>query len=197
MTTSTFTEIASLKNQWKQWTAVVDLFARHDIARRQVKAEDYRALHARLLETCNGNTDAQDADFARRATEIASPWMSVESLNEAPRKILENLRATCHQLAEGRSKGLGRQLASQRWIPVAVFITLFVGAGLATLFVLDPSGGAGWKTGILDRVSQIEQTRKSTLLTNDGKLAFWVMAVAGGTVTAIMAYCVFRAPKQT
>lgn len=196
MSNSTFVETASVKSLWQQWTVIVDLFARGDIARRRVKAEDYRALHARLLETCQANTDAKVANFARRVAEIAGPWMTTESLNEAPAKILEDLHRSC-RLAEGKSVGLGRPSASQRWLSWAVFIALFVGAGLATLTVLEPSSGAGWKASVLDRLSQVEQTRKTSLMTNDGKLAFWVMAVAGGTVTAIMAYCVFRSPKQT
>ena len=196
MTSSMLTEVASLKSQWKQWKVIVGLFARRDMARHQVKAADYRALHARLLETCHGNTDAKVANFAQRAAEIASPWMSVESLNEAPVKILEDLQASC-ELAEGRSKGFVRRSASQRWISVAVFITLFVGGGLATLIALEPSSDAGWKAGVLNRLSQIEKTRQTSMVTNDGRLAFWVIGIMGGTVTAIMAYCVFRAPKQT
>ena len=194
--TSTYARVASLKSLWGQWTAIVDLFARRDIARREVKAEDYRALQAGLLEACHANRDAKLTEFARRAAEIARPWMSLESLNEAPTKILEDLRRSC-LLAEGRPSGGGRPLSSRRWLHLVVFISVFVGAGLVTLIAMEPSGRAGGKAGVLDRLSQVEQPRNISRLTNDGRLGWWVIGVAGGTVTAIMTYCVFRAPKQS
>lgn len=196
MTTSTTTELGSLKTLWKQWTMIVDLFVRRDLSRRHVRAGDYRTLHARLLESCRLNLDTHEAKFARRAADIATPWMSVESLNEAPAKLLEDLRKNC-LIAEGKSANPGRSRFSHPGVAAAVFIALTAVTCVVTLIALDSGTSAGWQAFAADHFSGVEQTRKVWASIDERRYSFWLIGGSVGVLTALMAYCVFRSPKQT
>lgn len=196
MTTSTTAELGSLKQLWKQWTTIVEMFVRRDISRRHLRAEDYRTLHARLLESCRLNLDTHEEKFARRAADIATPWMSVDSLNEAPAKLLEDLRKNC-RVAEGKSANSGRSLFSHPGVVAAVFIALTAAACVVTLIALDSGTSPGWQAFAADRLSGVEQVRKDWASIDERRYSFWLIGGGVGVLIALMAYAVFRSPKQT
>lgn len=196
MTTSTSADSASLNSLWGQWTVIVDLFARKQIARRHVKAEDYRALHARLLEACSHSAEAKVEKFARRAADLVRPWMSIESLDSAPAKILGDLLQSCRSV-EQESRGCGPSGASHWPLSAAVFVMLFVVVFFGTLIALNASGDSVRTTSVLGRLSEFGEMPKAFLKANEEQLGFWGMGALGGVVVAGMAFCVFRSPRQT
>src|SRR4051794_31796911 len=87
-------EYAALRDRWRRWTEVVELFARRRRARHRVDPRSYRALHAGVIESCR--SASATADGPRRALcrdleNLAQPWLTTGALARADRDLLLDL----------------------------------------------------------------------------------------------------------
>lgn len=195
--TSTPATKASRERLWKQWTVVVDLFVRKELSRRHIRPEDYRALHQRLLDACDSESaDEQTEKLARQAADVARPWQSVESLNDAPANILKDLWRSC-QTVNQKLHGSHSTTANMKWFSAALFVAVVVVAFFGTLISIGPGRDAGGTRIVQGRWSDVQHTVKSFMAANEGRVHLWTMGAIGGTAATIMAYVVFRSPRQT
>lgn len=102
----------ALKNYWRRWTVIVDLFARRRPARRRVDPIVYNALHQELIAACRARADAASEDsraYFDGLEELARPWLNPRALANADREILDSLLARCRVVEA--------ELGGQPWFP--------------------------------------------------------------------------------
>ncbi len=91
----------ALRASWRRWTAIVELFARRRLARRQVDPRAYRRLHQELLAVCRSLADSAGEEsqaYYRGLEDVARPWLSPRVLALADPQILDSLLARCRQV---------------------------------------------------------------------------------------------------
>jgi len=106
-------------HRWRQWTAIVELFARRKASRLKVDPEEYRALYQTLLrkaQTLESTAEGQDRDLMRGLQETVEPWLSIEAFRRADLLILLSLVEACH--VAGRR--LGGERESAGWLGKAL-----------------------------------------------------------------------------
>jgi hypothetical protein len=107
------TELATLRNRWRKWTALIEKFARRHRTRCSADAEAYRKLHKEVLELCRslaGRADETRRAFFESLEELAKPWLNPEVLERTDWEILLDVVARCDQAAGelgGRRYGPG------------------------------------------------------------------------------------------
>src|SRR4051812_4508289 len=104
----------ALRDCWRRWTVIVDLFARGRPARRRVDPAVYNTLHRELLTTCRSLADSAGEEsraYYERLEELARPWLSPKTLAHADREILDGLLARC--------RAVEAELGGQSWFSAA------------------------------------------------------------------------------
>ncbi|MEX2287859.1 MAG: hypothetical protein WD648_12270 [Planctomycetaceae bacterium] len=123
------TQLADLKELWRQWTAIVDRLAHRRRGGARISRGGYRALHATLLEACDAPmaaSDAMSADVPKRLGEIAQPWVTLESLKDSNQQILKSLLDRCLD-AERNLLGRSRRLVNlQKLISVCLLLAAVI-----------------------------------------------------------------------
>ena len=196
-TTATSPETAPVKKLWRQWTSIVELFAENRMARHQVKPEDYSTLHARVLQACRSisGTKQEAPPMVKRGAEIATPWLSLESLKSADHEILQNLYQSC-QAVQRELDSWGTRLGGVNRRSVALFALLF---GVVFLFGLALSNPAGTFEGLRKGWEYFVALRESVWLqvaSNPKTVRLWSVGSMAAVLTVIMAYVTFRSPKE-
>jgi hypothetical protein len=126
-------DFATLRRCWRQWTAVVELFARRRPLRHVVAPQQYEALHRELLAACRtpaGMAAETKRDFYQDLESLVQPWLSLYVLEQTPRDILFDLFARCQQVE--------RELGCRTWVdnlrrwalPLAALLTVAAGVAL-------------------------------------------------------------------
>lgn len=187
-----------LDRLWEKWKVVIDLFARQSIARHQIRADAYRTLHRQLLQSCESNTDARYEQFAHLAADIVRPWTNLESLNDAPTKILTDVRNSCLVVDLELQ---GKHSASLKTgVPaVVLFIILFVSIFLITLLVLFATGGATGTGGtgyLKDGVSSFQHATTAFLRAFEGRFHLWILGGLGVGVALFLAYISLQSTRK-
>jgi hypothetical protein len=103
---------AGLVRLWRQWLAIVEMFARFERARRRVDPHEYQSLQRRLVDTCRALARVPglpNGGVYDRMERLVSPWLTLGALEQADGEILNDL------LTLGRQ--LDRQLGGGRWWP--------------------------------------------------------------------------------
>ena len=101
-------EPATLQKSWRQWTAIVELFALRR-SRRHVDWQAYHDLHEELIEGCRARAAVADEakrSFYRQMEDLVLPWLTPKALAQADREILFSLLLFCRQAEQE----LGREL---------------------------------------------------------------------------------------
>jgi hypothetical protein len=137
-------EPANLERTWRQWTAIVELFALRR-SRRHVNWQAYHNLHQVLIEACRSRASAADAaerTFYRHLEDLALPWLTPKALAQVDREILFSLLLCCRRAEQE----LGRQQLepqtpdrrSSAYVAVvwgtALFLALTIVAWLISLY---------------------------------------------------------------
>jgi serine/threonine protein kinase len=135
-------EPATLERLWRQWTAIVELFALRR-ARRHVDWQAYHDLHQGLIEAAR--TRAAEADgsmraFFRHLEDLALPWLTPKTLAQVDQEILFSLLLCCRRAAEELNRELpppgsgSRSVASDSLVwGASTFLALTIIAWLVTL----------------------------------------------------------------
>jgi serine/threonine protein kinase len=133
-------EPATLVKSWRQWTAIVELFALRR-SRRHVDWQAYQNLHQGLIEACRARAAAAgevEQAFYRHLEDLALPWLTPKALAQVDREILFSLLLCCRRAEQE----LGIQLPapvnrSSAYITMvratAVFLALTIVAWLVSL----------------------------------------------------------------
>src|SRR6516165_283091 len=112
-----------LMRHWRQWTSIVELFARRRRARLRVDAREYEKLYKEMIAVFQ--SEAETADLPRRAfygylAELVRPWMTPRTLEQADGEILFDLWSKC----ENALRALGERSWHRklgRWTRSALF----------------------------------------------------------------------------
>jgi serine/threonine protein kinase len=135
-------EPATLERLWRQWTAIVELFALRR-ARRHVDWQAYHDLHQGLIEAAR--TRAAEADgnlraFFRHLEDLALPWLTPKTLAQVDQEILFSLLLCCRRAEEELNRELptsgtgGRSVAFDSLVwGASTFLALSIIAWLVTL----------------------------------------------------------------
>ncbi len=134
---------ATLQRAWRQWTAVVELFALRR-SRRHVDWQAYHNLHRALIEACRASAAAADEGertFYRHLEDLALPWLTPKALAQVDREILFSLLLCCRRAEQELGRGpSGPQPPGERssasitlvWA-AALFLALTIAAWLVSL----------------------------------------------------------------
>jgi hypothetical protein len=101
---------AALRAGWRQWTAIVEAFARRRPARRRVSPQAYARLHQGLLAACRSLAEtATEADksYYQGLESLAGPWLTAEVLARTDRQLLGDLWLRCRQVQRELGGGPG------------------------------------------------------------------------------------------
>jgi hypothetical protein len=131
-------ELAALRQHWRWWTALVEVFAGRHRGARVVDPEEYQALHRQLLAACRtlaGGAEGPERQLYQRLEELVRPWLTVYALRQADREILLDLLVRCRQ-AEQELPSQFRPRRVPRWaaaaligiVAVAVLLVFTAGA---------------------------------------------------------------------
>jgi hypothetical protein len=123
-------EPATLERLWKQWTAIVELFALRR-SRCHVDWQAYHELHRGLIEAAR--TRAAEADgamqaFFRHLEDLALPWLTPKTLAQVDREILFSLLLCCRRAEQELSRTL--PAPPEPAVPSAAFNTMVWGASV-------------------------------------------------------------------
>jgi hypothetical protein len=123
-------EPATLERLWRQWTAIVELFALRR-ARRHVDWQAYHDLHQGLIEAAR--TRAAEAEgnlpaFFRHLEDLALPWLTPKTLAQVDQEILFSLLLCCRRAEQELNRELPAPPESA--VPSVTFNTLVWGASL-------------------------------------------------------------------
>lgn len=187
-----------LDRLWEKWKVVIDLFARQNVARRQIRADAYRTLHRQLLQTCESNTDARYEKSAQMAATIIRPWTSLESLNDAPAKILSDLRNSCHAV-DREMQGLQDSGSKTGISAVVLFIILFLAIFLIALSVLLATGGGIETPGpgqLEGEISGFQRATMAFLKTFRGRFQLWILGSLGVGFVAFLAFISMQSTRK-
>ena len=86
-----------LRIAWAEWLGIVQRFANQGCGRHDVSSELYRSLYSGLqqrIEQSRGE-GTLDPTQLKLMRDLSEPWISVESLASADRKLLEELARRC------------------------------------------------------------------------------------------------------
>ncbi|MEN9554330.1 MAG: hypothetical protein RLZZ232_616 [Planctomycetota bacterium] len=131
-----------LRVAWGEWLRIVQRFAGQGCGRHDVSGEFYRSLYSSLQQRIEqsqveGTLDAEQLKLMR---DLSEPWITVESLASADRKLLEELTGRCSAVhPDWRSYGFQERKHFSR-----SSVIMFCGVLLAGL-----AGLAIWQ-GLLD-----------------------------------------------
>lgn len=86
-----------LRVAWGEWVRIVQRFASQGYGRHDVSSDFYRSLYSSLQQRIEqsqveGTLDAEQLKLMR---DLSEPWINVESLASADRKLLEQLTGRC------------------------------------------------------------------------------------------------------
>jgi hypothetical protein len=102
-----------VRRLWRDWTAVVEMFARRE-AYGRITPEEYAALHGELRRTLAGMLDGPERAYYEGLAKMAAPWLSIDVLENADREILLNLLVRCREIQ--RQLGIHRPIVVlRRW----------------------------------------------------------------------------------
>ncbi len=123
----------AIRSQWREWTAIVALFAQRRPGRHHVSKTNYQRLHGELLSRCQEKLASAEerCPLYQRMTELARPWRSVEALDAAEVEIARDLFDRCREV----QRVLGDRPAAARQARASLFLALSAGAAVAAAAV--------------------------------------------------------------
>ncbi len=126
----------TLKTRWKQWTAIIRLFALRADKRHALSEDNYNALHATLCQLCpaaeEDGTGAKAAD-ATPLRKLIAPWSTLQSLERANRALIDQLYDHCleaRDLIDGSHATRIRKRTALELAAGVIVLALAAGAGI-------------------------------------------------------------------
>jgi hypothetical protein len=182
-------ERADLRQSWRRWTAVVELFARRSRARFGVDPKEYEALHTGLMASCRGLAGVEaeaGKSFYGGLERLARPWLNAGALEQADREIVLDLYLRCREA--------GRRLGCWTWAHAlrrraGALIALAMAAAAAALLAV--FGGPLWPPLMRWLGDSWRTIRLAVLQT--GVNPWWLV---GGVVVGLM-FLIFLAGRRT
>lgn len=157
------TDRPALRAAWRQWTAVVSLYARRVRLRRGVDPAAYGVIHHEVVTICRGlvrQHEGAERAYYESLLDLAQPWLSVRTLTQADSAVLRDLLGRC----QGVERDLGgprvNLAQAGRWLAVllglaTLALAVFVvarGSGLDPAWWLDRLHG--WSEAVWQAVRQ-------------------------------------------
>jgi hypothetical protein len=129
-----------LQASWKEWTRVVCRFARHGVHTAEFSRQGYCRLHASLQEAIDRSLESMTGDVCvlRSMKELSAPWVSVDSLAAADRKLLQDLGERC--IAVQKTWGGAAEAAPQGRKTALVAVLLVLAASVAGILLVVTRG---------------------------------------------------------
>ena len=123
----------AIRSQWREWTAIVALFAQRQPGRHHVSKTNYQRLHGELLSQCQEKLASAEerCPLYQRMTELARPWRSVEALDAAEVEIARDLFDRCREV----QRVLGDRPAAARQARASLLLAVSAGAAVAAAAV--------------------------------------------------------------
>ena len=115
-------DLASLQERWQQWTNAIQSSVGHRDRLYRMDHQEYRKIHQTLLAACRAQVQQAEGKqkfFFQYLQDMASPWMSPETLASTDKDILQQLLARCRQAERelGCRKAVTR---SWHWLALVV-----------------------------------------------------------------------------
>jgi hypothetical protein len=186
--TGLLTTPANLGQLWRQWLAIIELFARQGRTHSQVDPKNYLILHRGLIATCRAlarDLDNPKREIYERMDRLVSPWLSVGALEKADREILNDLLLVC--------RVIDRQLGGRRGgTVVRRCVALVLVALIATGSLLLVPKVDGITSPYLDWAKGRLLEARWVITHSDGMA--WLF-VGGAVVTVLAIYLVSRTAR--
>jgi hypothetical protein len=181
------TRLAALREPWRRWTAVVELFARRRAARHRVDPGEYHRLHREVLETCErlaGSAEGDSRALGEGLAGLARPWLTPWVLDRADREILFDLLQRCRQ-AEEKLGGRPRARAAWRWAALGLL-------GVVALALVAVPPGWSWHSLLGQGRSWSDVAGAAIKRSSPSDRLF----AAGAVVTVVTVFLVSRASRR-
>lgn len=173
------TELAGhdLRRRWQAWTKVVRAFVTRPGAASRYDPAEYEAAHQELVAACEARAAVADGpaqDYFRELGDVARPWLTTRSLEQADRELLVALYRRCCQIDTELNRGFRAVLVLPR-LPNGYAVLAVVILGLAIV------AAAGGMPGAVDDLTRTVRAVFRQLTTAQQLLvAGAVVATAGG-----------------
>ena len=114
-----------LRASWTEWAKVIDRFACHGVQKSDYSQEQYRALYSRLQNHIAQSLEqmTMEAHVLNGMKELSAPWLSVDALASADKKLLKDLTDRCTAIQ--KTWAIVPE-SSRRWPTMAAFVLLFL-----------------------------------------------------------------------
>ena len=114
-------QYTDLLRDWDRWVATMRRIEKRRSPR--ISKRRYRNVHHRLLQRCQTKADHQvlhDSIFA-----IAAPWVSLDAISQADRRVLQEILIECDQLNHTiRSIGFRIAKKTRELVPLISFLSM-------------------------------------------------------------------------
>jgi hypothetical protein len=113
-------ELSELRELWQRWAALIAHVAGGRTAGKAISSQDYRMLYIALLQACRKSAEAADESMRAslgRLEQIVAPWVRLESVASADRKLLTRLMEQCDEAGRvfsGRASSSARRRPAVR-----------------------------------------------------------------------------------
>ncbi|MEI7698577.1 MAG: hypothetical protein WCK86_02170 [Planctomycetia bacterium] len=114
-----------LRASWNEWATVVNRFACHAVQKSEYSQERYRALYSSLQTHIERSLEEMtiEAHVLNGMKELSAPWLSVDALASADKKLLKDLTDRCTAIQKTWATA---PESPRRWPKTAVLVLLFL-----------------------------------------------------------------------
>jgi hypothetical protein len=91
---------SAFRDQWEQWTAIVESSLRRRGAHRWIHAEAFERFHGALVAGCEAlarETDGPQRAFFESLTDLVKPWLTPDSLMQTDPEVHDSVLRLCHR----------------------------------------------------------------------------------------------------
>lgn len=114
-----------LRASWNEWAKVVNRFAYHGVQKSEYSQEQYRALYSDLQNHIARSLErmTMEAHVLNGMKELSAPWLSVDALASADKKLLRDLMDRCTAIQKTWASA---PESPRRWPTTVAFVLLFL-----------------------------------------------------------------------
>lgn len=191
-------QTSDLKQAWREWIAIVQLFADRQTGRQKIQSEQYVAVHSRLTKAIDRvieefTDQGIDTVHLQDLLTLIQPWNHLNALQTAEHRIAQNL---CQQAKEHAKAFEPTQSESQLswWVAILCSVLAF----FVFYAVLDPETVSQWDkqlfgpTGLLGTLTTLWKEFEN----NRGNAQFLTILGGFAAMIVVMVVVVFRRPRN-
>lgn len=173
------TELAGLdlRRRWRSWTKVVRAFVTKPGAASRYDPAEYEAAHQELVAACEeraAGADGPARDYFRELADVARPWLSTRSLEQADRELLMALYLRCYRIDGELNRGVRAVLVLPR-LPSGYAVLAVVILGLAVV-----AAAGGMPDAVDDLIRHVRAPFRQLTTAQQLLAAGTVVAAVGG-----------------